>query len=438
MGTISEKLLYLNETKRQLKELVKQIGVTITDEDSLRFYITRILHFDARARHDAFRIVGAGPSHITVLPDGTLPTENPDSIHDDEEELWPPVVWEIGEDPGKLWMYTGSDTWSIAFYDWYVAKRLFHEFTKIQETIPYRHIKSYHEQTVFQYGIKELKRILEGEESYVITDNNQILFVGEEQNKFDAVFANKAEDILDAIGSDAEWILDLEDVQDVIFSNQVAGEFRRASKKFETLPPNLEQEFSEDYEDARPIDPEWVANEVKKLLYSDGLGWPTDLQPDPVIKSPIDEVPVGYLTDSIWGTVGWVIGSDATGEWLQFYNKVQEVKSNYFDDTPAKVIELGTSVPSSYIAREFARHPEEYYFAQYHSIMGTNEIPEYSKKQPEYNNVEAAQEALFVEFNDIEYNYKQEYEEKQYSYQYMKNGSEEFPDDPFEESIQWY
>ena len=42
MGSISEKLEYLNETKEEIKTAIKNKGVTIADTDTFRSYANKI------------------------------------------------------------------------------------------------------------------------------------------------------------------------------------------------------------------------------------------------------------------------------------------------------------------------------------------------------------------------------------------------------------
>lgn len=42
MGTIAEKLSYLNETKELIKEALNNLGAEIQNEDTFRSYVTKI------------------------------------------------------------------------------------------------------------------------------------------------------------------------------------------------------------------------------------------------------------------------------------------------------------------------------------------------------------------------------------------------------------
>lgn len=42
MGTIADKLMYLNETKELIKKALNDLGAEINDEDTFRSYVSKI------------------------------------------------------------------------------------------------------------------------------------------------------------------------------------------------------------------------------------------------------------------------------------------------------------------------------------------------------------------------------------------------------------
>lgn len=57
MGTIAEKLNYLNTTKANIKNAIIEKGVSVSDNDTFRSYATKISDISS----------GGGPSEITML-----------------------------------------------------------------------------------------------------------------------------------------------------------------------------------------------------------------------------------------------------------------------------------------------------------------------------------------------------------------------------------
>lgn len=57
MGTIAEKLNYLNTTKTNIKNAIIEKGVEVSDSDTFRDYATKIADISS----------GSGPSEITLL-----------------------------------------------------------------------------------------------------------------------------------------------------------------------------------------------------------------------------------------------------------------------------------------------------------------------------------------------------------------------------------
>lgn len=57
MGTIADKLNYLNTTKTNIKNAIIEKGVEVSDSDTFRDYATKIADISS----------GSGPSEITLL-----------------------------------------------------------------------------------------------------------------------------------------------------------------------------------------------------------------------------------------------------------------------------------------------------------------------------------------------------------------------------------
>jgi len=57
MGTIADKLNYLNTTKANIKNAIIEKGVEVSDSDTFRDYATKIADISS----------GSGPSEITLL-----------------------------------------------------------------------------------------------------------------------------------------------------------------------------------------------------------------------------------------------------------------------------------------------------------------------------------------------------------------------------------
>lgn len=57
MGTIADKLNYLNTTKANIKNAIIEKGVEVSDSDTFRDYATKIADISS----------GSGPSEITIL-----------------------------------------------------------------------------------------------------------------------------------------------------------------------------------------------------------------------------------------------------------------------------------------------------------------------------------------------------------------------------------